>query len=91
MAGISLDLEDLLLDLENPRISKAERIKKRPSATLTAAASGTYLSNRELLRPPTSEISRPSRDKTTPRANQQNLSSLVAKNIPLNVSGKSAL
>jgi hypothetical protein len=33
----------------------------------------------------------PNCDTTTRRANQQNLSSLVAKNIPLNASGKSAL
>jgi hypothetical protein len=32
-----------------------------------------------------------SRDKTTRRANQQNMSSPLAKNIPLNLTGKSAL
>jgi hypothetical protein len=33
----------------------------------------------------------PNRDKTTRRANQQNLSSPFAKNIPLNPSGKSVI
>ena len=38
-----------------------------------------------------SEISRSGRDKTTRRANHQNLSIPSRKNIPLNLSGKSAL
>jgi hypothetical protein len=38
-----------------------------------------------------STIARPSRDITTRRANQQNLSSPSRKNIPLNPSGKSSL
>jgi hypothetical protein len=58
---------------------------------MASANGGVLLTSRTASTRVQAKSSDPDCVTTTRRANQQNLSSLVAKNIPLNASGKSAL